>query len=181
MTTVFLALALLAQAPAPAASAPAPLARPATDTVRQARYERALSGISDSLDVVRGAVAAFQVDLPSASPDLVLSRASRVRNSCHGAAAALEQVSTLLAQGVYDPHARVEQGRLLSGTNDLRRAIARCELEWAVLDPPTRATADSLRAWGPYRGARLDAALRSYIGLLRAFMKQAALKKPAAG
>ncbi|HKE91283.1 MAG TPA: hypothetical protein VKB45_13185 [Gemmatimonadales bacterium] len=178
MTTGFLALALLAQAPAPAASAPA--ARPAPDTVRQARYERALGGVSDSLDVVRGAVAAFQLDLPSASPDLVLTRASRVRNSCHGAAAAVEQVSTVLAGGVYVPHARVEQGKLRSGTSDLRRTLARCEREWAVLNPPTRANADSLRAWGPYRGARLDAALRSYDGLLRAFMKQAALKKPAA-
>ena len=148
--------------------------------MRQARYERALTGISDSLDVVRGAMAAFQVDLPSASADLVLSRASRVRNSCHGAVAAVDQVATLLAQGVYDTRARVEQGKLRSGTSDLRRALARCELEWTVLDPPTRANADSLRAWGPYRGARLDAALRSYIGLLRAFMKQAALKKPAA-
>jgi hypothetical protein len=167
MTTVLLALALVVQAPPP-------------DTVRQARYERTLSTVSDSLDVVRGAVAAFPIDLTRVSPDLVLARAARVRQSCHGASLALEQVSTLLAGGVYVPHAKVEQGRLQSGTADLRRTLARCEREWAAPDPPTRASADSLRAWGPYRGARLDAALRSYLGLLRAFMKQAALKEPAA-
>jgi hypothetical protein len=167
MTTVLLALALVVHAPPP-------------DTVRQARYERTLSSVSDSLDVVRGAVAAFPIDLARVSPDLVLARAARVRQSCHGAALALEQVSTLLAGGVYVPHAKVEQGRLQSGTADLRRTLERCEREWAAPDPPTRASADSLRAWGPYRGARLDAALRSYLGLLRAFMKQAALKKPAA-
>jgi hypothetical protein len=166
MTTVLLALALVAQAPPP-------------DTVRQARYERTLSSVSDSLDVVRGAIAAFPIDLSRVSPDLVLARASRVRQSCHGAALALEQVSTLLAAGVYVPHAKVEQGRLQSGTTGLRRTLARCEREWAAPDPPTRASADSLRAWGPYRGARLDEALRSYLGLLRAFMRQAALKKPA--
>lgn len=165
MMTALLALALVAQAP---------------DTVRQARYERALSGISDSLDLVRGAIAAFPIDLASASPDLVLARARRVRQSCHSAAAALDQVSTVLAGGVYVPHAKVEQVKLQGGTADLRRTLARCEREWAAPEPPTRASADSLRAWGPYRGARLDQALRHYIGLLRAFMKQAALKKPAA-
>ena len=166
MTTVLLALALVAHAP--------------PDTVRQARYQRTLSGVSDSLDVVRGAIAAFPIDLARVSPDLVLARAARVRQSCHGAALALEQVSTLLAAGVYVPLAKVEQGRLQSGTTDLRRTLGRCEREWAAPDPPTRASADSLRAWGPYRGARLDTALRSYLGLLRTFMKQAALQKPAA-
>lgn len=167
MTIVLLALALVAQAPSP-------------DTVRQARYERTLTSVSDSLDVVRGAIAAFPLDLARVSPDLVLVRATRVRQSCHGAALALEQVSALLTAGVYVPHAKVEQARLQSGTNDLRRTLVRCEREWAAPDPPTRASADSLRAWGPYRGARLDEALRSYLGLLRAFMKQAALKRPAA-
>jgi hypothetical protein len=167
MTPVLLALVLVAQAPSP-------------DTVRQARYERTLSGVSDSLDVVRGAIAAFPIDLARVSGELVLTRATRVRQACHGATLALEQVSSLLAAGVYVPHAKVEQGRLQSGTMDLRRTLARCEQEWAAPDPPTRASADSLRAWGPYRGARLDQALRSYLGLLRAFMKQAALKKPAA-
>ena len=166
MTTVLLALALAAQAPPP-------------DTVLQAHYERTLSNVSDSLDVVRGAIAAFPIDLARASLDLVLTRATRVRQSCHGAALALEQASTLLAAGVYVPHASVEQRRLQSGTSDLRRTLARCEREWAAPDPPTRASADSLRAWGPYRGTRLDAAMRSYLGLLHAFMKQAALKKAA--
>jgi hypothetical protein len=168
MTTLLLALALVAQAP------------PA-DTVRQARYERTLSSVSDSLNVARGAIAAFPIDLDRVSPDLILARAARVRQSCHGTTLALEQLSTLLAAGVYVPHAKVEQGRLQSGTNDLRRTLARCEREWAAPDPPTRTGADSLRAWGPYRGARLDGALRSYLGLLRTFMKQAALKKPAVG
>lgn len=163
---MLLALALVAQAPPP-------------DTVRQARYERALSSVSDSLDVVRGAIAAFPIDLARVSPDLVLARATRVRQSCHGAALVLEQLSALLAAGVYVPHARVEQGKLQSGTTDLRRTLTRCEREWTAPDPPTRVSADSLRAWGPYRGAQLDAALRSYLGLLRGFMKQAALKKPA--
>ncbi len=164
MMTALLALALVAQAP---------------DTVRQARYEHALGGVSDSLDVMRGAIAAFPIDLASASPDLVLARATRVRQSCHSAAAALDEVSTVLAGGVYVPHAKVEQLRLQNGTTDLRRTLTRCEREWAAPAPPTRASADSLRAWGPYRGAHLDQALRTYLGLLRAFMKQAALKKPA--
>lgn len=173
MMTSLLALALVAQTPA----APP---RPAGDTVRQARYERALTGVSDSLDVLRGAITAFRLDLERASPDLVLTRASRVRASCHGAGIALQQVSSVLAAGVYAPHAKVEQQQLENGTSDLRRTLERCEREWAAPAPATRATADSLRAWGPYRTVGLDSALRSYLAVLRGFMKQAALKKPAA-
>lgn len=171
--TSLLALALVAQTPA----APPP---PAGDTVRQARYERALSGVSDSLDVLRGALAAFRVDLESASPDLVLTRSSRVRESCHGAGIALQHVSAMLAAGVYAEHAKTQQQRLESGTSDLRRTLERCEREWATPGRAIRTTADTLRAWGPYRGAQLDSALRSYLVVLRGFMKQAALKKPAA-
>lgn len=151
----------------------------APDTAREARYERALGQVSDSLDVVRGALAAFPIDLPNSSATLVLARATRVRVSCRGASSALEQASALLAAGVYLPHAKVEQTKLQSGTANLRRTLDRCERDWAVADPSTMANADSLRAWGPYRGSQLDEALRGYLGLLRAFMKQAKLKKPA--
>lgn len=167
MVTVLVALALGAQAPAP-------------DTARQARYERALNGVADSLDVVRGAITAFPIDLARTSAELVLARATRVRQSCHGATLAVEQVSTLLAEGVYAPHAKAEQLRLQNGSTELRRTLAQCDRDWAVPANPNQADADSLRAWGPYRGSRLDDALRMYLGLVREFMKQAALKKPAA-
>ena len=169
MIQTLLALAVFAQAPS---------ALP--DSTRQALYERRLSQAVDSLGVMRGAVTAFPIDLERASPDLVLVRAARVRASCGGANAALEQVATLLAAGVYSRRARTEQVKLQSGTATLRRTLERCQREWASPDPPTRAGADSLKAWGPYRGSKLDEAVRNYLSLVREFMKRAALKKPAA-
>jgi hypothetical protein len=164
MLTLVFALAVALQAP---------------DSARAARWERALNETTDSLDRVRGAAAAFRVDLGNASHDLVVVRAAQVRASCGGASAPLRAVEQLLAEEVYDVRTRGAQERLRSGTTDLRRALSRCEREWQAGPRPTVSGADSLRAWGPYRTAQLDAALRRYLGLVRSFMKQASLKKPA--
>jgi hypothetical protein len=151
----------------------------APDSVRQARFERVLKQASDSLDGVRGAAAAFRTDLPSASSELVLARAARVHTGCRGADAALLQVDTLLAGSVYTRAAATEQARLRSATAELRRVLGRCQREWSLSHLSKAAAADSLRAWGPYRTAQLDSALRRYLYSLRGFMKKAALKKPA--
>jgi len=165
MSLLLFALAVAAQAP---------------DGARQARYEGVFNQATDSLDRVRGAAAGFRTDLPSASPELVLQRAARVHDSCRSADAALLQVESLLADGLYTPRVAREQAQLRSGTVELRRVLGRCRREWAVPQLPTRADADTLRAWGPYRTAQLDGALRRYLGTLRGFMKKAELKKPAA-
>lgn len=149
------------------------------DSARAERWQRVLNATTDSLDRVRGAAAAFRVDLRSASHDLVLVRAAQVRTSCGGADAPLQSVAQLLAEGIYEPRARSAQERLRSGTVELRRVLGRCEREWQAPPRPTASDADSLRAWGPYRTAQLDAALRRYLGLVRSFMKAASLKKPA--
>jgi hypothetical protein len=151
----------------------------APDSARAVRWERALNETTDSLDRIRGAAAAFRVDLGNASHDLVLVRAAQVRATCGSADAPLQALEQLLTDEVYDPRARNAQQRLRSGTTELRRTMSRCEREWQAGQRPTAAGADSLRAWGPYRTAQLDAALRRYLGLLRWFMKQASLKKPA--
>jgi len=164
MITVLFTLVVAAQAP---------------DSVRQARFEHVLKQASESLDGVRGAAAAFRTDLPSASSQLVLARAARVHTGCRGADAALLRVDTLLAEGVYSRRAASEQARLQSATAELRRVLGRCQREWTVSQVPAAATADSLRAWGPYRTAQLDGALRRYLYSLRGFMKKAALRKPA--
>jgi hypothetical protein len=166
MGLLLLALAVAAQAPDTAGD-------------RQARYERVLNQAADSLDQVRGAGAGFRTDLASASRDLVLERAARMQASCRGASGALLQVASLLDEGVYERRAAREQSALRAGTGELQRTMARCQRDWGVPAQPTAAQADSLRLWGPYRASQLDIALRRYLGLLRAFMKRAALRKPA--
>lgn len=161
---MILALAVAAQAP---------------DSARQQRYEQVLNGATDALDRMRGATAGFRTDLPSASPDLVLQRAERVRTTCREAGAALNRVDSLLAEGVYSSHARREQDELKRGGVALRGVLARCERDWSVPTPRPVTVADSLRAWGPYRTTRLDASLRRYLAVVRGFMKKAGLRKPA--
>lgn len=166
MITLVLALAVAIQAP---------------DSARAARWERALNQTTDSLNRIRGATAGFRVDLGSASPDLILVRAAHVRAACGAAAAPLKAVEDLLDGDVYNVHAQREQSQLRSGSVDLHRALERCEREWRAPDHPQASDADSLRAWGPYRSAQLDAALGRYQVLVHAFMKRAALvrKRPA--
>lgn len=164
MLTFILALAVALQAP---------------DSARAVRWERALNETTDSLDRVRGAAAAFRVDLGNASHELVLVRAAQLRTTCSAADAPLQALERLLTDEVYDSGARRSQERLRSGTAELRRALSRCQREWQAGPRPTVSGVDSLRAWGPYRTAQLDAALRRYLGLVRSFMKQASLKKPA--
>lgn len=164
MVTFVVALAVALQAP---------------DSARAARWERALTEATDSLDRVRGAAAAFRVDLGNASHDLILVRAAQVRTSCGGADVPLRALEQLFAEGTYEPRARSAQERLRSETAELHRVLIRCEREWQADPRPTAGGADSLRSWGPYRTAQLDAALRRYLGVVRSFMKQASLKKPA--
>jgi hypothetical protein len=151
----------------------------ATDSARAAHWGRVLNQTSDSLDRIRGATAGFRVDLANASPDLILVRAAQVRATCVDAVAPLQTVEALLTSEVYSTKARREQSRLISGTTELRRALDRCQREWLVPTRPVQRDADSLRAWGPYRSAQLEASLRRYLGLVRLFMKHADLKKPA--
>jgi hypothetical protein len=151
----------------------------APDSARAVRWERAMNATTDSLDRVRGAAAAFRVDLGNASHDLVLVRAAQVRATCGAADGSLQALEQLLTDEVYDPRARNAQERLRSGTTELRRTLSRCQREWQTGPRPTVSGADSLRAWGPYRTAQLEAALRRFLGLVRSFMKQANLRKPA--
>lgn len=155
------------------------VAAQASDSAHRVRYERVLNNATDALDRLRGVTAGFRTDLPSASPDLVVERAERVRASCREVGTALDGVDSLLAEGVYVSHARREQSALKDGGAELGRVVARCEREWSVPTPRTMAVADSLRAWGPYRTAQLDAALRRYLAVVRGFMKKAGLRKPA--
>lgn len=149
------------------------------DSARQARFERVLREVTDSLDALRGAAAGFRADLSRTSAVLVLERAARVRNGCRAADAALARQQSLLSEGIYRAAAEQEQARLAGEVARLRQALVRCQREWAVGDHAGPAEADSLRAWGPYRTAQLDSAVRRFVLSMYAFMKKAELK-PAA-
>src|SRR5262245_18808131 len=116
MTPLLLGLALISQEPIGAIL-------DMSDSARHARYERILNSANDSLDRLRGVIATFRTDLPSASRELVLDRAGRVRASCRGATAAIVEVESLLAEGIYSRRAEREQAQLKNGNAEIRRVF----------------------------------------------------------
>ena len=132
----------------------------APDSVAQARMGDAISQLRDSLSALQGASAAFSRDLPTSSRHIVLTRAADVRARCVGSATAAAQVDSVYARHASvlsrDPAMPPYRRELRS----LQAELARCQDEWQT--PYVAETADSLRAWGPHRLGRLDAAVRRH-------------------
>ena len=135
----------------------------APDSVARAQRLAALKAFDDSLTAVSGASSAFRADLNHASPDLVISRASRVQRRCAGAAAEGQR----LAADSLDSHVRRE-------LSSLRAALNRCVAEFSTGHGYQKV--DSLAAWGPYRLARLEDVIRRYRTAARPFQHR--LKPP---
>jgi hypothetical protein len=135
----------------------------APDTAAQARYGAALRRLADSLTVLEGAAAKFQADLVNASPDLVISRATRLKEHCAGTRSEAGRLDSL-------PAVDAALGRDLAA---LRSELARCEREFAT--GPWYQGADSVKAWAPYRLARLSEAVQRFRLAAREFMRGASI------
>jgi len=132
----------------------------APDSIARVRMGDAVTALGDSLTALAGAGATFTRDLNQSSRQAVLTRGADVRVRCVGARTAAREVDR-----VYAAHASVVAGD--HGMSEYRRELgqlqselARCEREWQA--PYASAAADSLRAWGPHRLSRIDAAARRY-------------------
>lgn len=136
----------------------------APDTAVQARYGAAIRRVNDSLTALQGAVAMFQVDLVNASPDLVISRATRLRQHCNGTWRETRRLDSLPAIGA----------RLHREIAALRAELTRCDREFAT--GPWYRRADSVKAWAPFRLARLSDAVRRFRLAARAFMRETSIR-----
>lgn len=134
----------------------------APDTTAQNRYGAAIRRVSDSLTVLEGATAMFQADLIHASSDLVISRALRLRQHCTGSRNETWRLDSLPTLGT----------RLRRELATLRAELARCEREFAI--GLSYQGADSVKAWAPYRLARMGAAVRRFRLAARASMRDGA-------
>jgi hypothetical protein len=132
----------------------------APDSAARARYEAALRAFGDSLTAVEGAEAKFQADLIYASTDLVVARATRLRERCAGALSEVAHLDSVL------PGAARIRGELRA----LQGALARCDRDFAV-DTFQRG-ADSIKAWAPYRLAQLRGAVLRYRIAAHQFMRR---------
>jgi hypothetical protein len=135
----------------------------APDSAARARYARVRTVLDDSLTAVEAAAAGFQSDLAGASSDLVASRSERLRRRCDAAEGASEPLLAMLTT----------TSALRRDLVTLRAALNRCRTEFVVGrgQPP-----DSLKAWAPYRLARLGEAARRYRLSVRTFDRGAGLK-----
>lgn len=143
------------------------------DSAARARFVTALHTVDDSLSAVRSTAGEFRLDLAAASPDLVRARAGRVQARCLGARTVVAQLEQQLTSQVYTPQARAAQESLRQELVPLARTLARCTREW---NPGSTVPVDSLKAWGPYRGAQLAAAVRRYGAKAAAFRAAAGLR-----
>ena len=136
----------------------------APDTAVRARYGAAIRRVNDSLTALEGAAAMFQADLVHASPDLVISRATRLRQHCTGARSEAGRLDSL-------PTVRA---RLHGELAALRAELARCDREFAT--GPWYERVDSVRAWAPFRLARLNAVVTRFRAAARTFMPDTSIR-----
>ena len=131
------------------------------DTALNRQLGVPLATLRDSLFAVQGSGAAFRRDLPAASPDLVISRARRVQESCTGALAAVAAAQRALATTTLPPRTAPRSADFQRLLPPLQAELARCQREFAPGVWYTRV--DSLRSWGPSRTVKLDASLRRVV------------------
>ncbi|HEX4574838.1 MAG TPA: hypothetical protein VH158_06890 [Gemmatimonadales bacterium] len=136
------------------------LAVQAPDSAPPTRYDAAFATFIDSLSAVDGAVAAFQADLGSASPDLVLARARRLELRCGAARRAGTALAGLLAGDASRPSPSSAERRARRDLDALERVLEKCERDYDIRSPSARP--DTLKAWGPFRLNRLQGELRRY-------------------
>lgn len=136
------------------------------ETIRGQSAAQADSGHAHSLlalrDSVRGvqlALNAFQRDLPLVGPETVVGRAAELKRRCRTLADAAHAFASELQSA--PPRARDAAETLSDVLERLRRGLT----EHCVrgLSPEGAGSrADTLRAWGPHRVARIDRLLTEY-------------------
>jgi hypothetical protein len=132
-------------------------ARQTPDTALTRELGAPLLALRDSLFAVQASGGAFQRDLAAASPDLVIARAQRVQESCVRAVVAVRAAQRALATTPLAPGPRARAAELQRLLPQVQADLSRCQREF---DPGAwYARVDSLRAWGPFRLAQLDARL----------------------
>ena len=133
----------------------------APDSAVLRRYADAVYATADTLDVLRGVTQAFKNDLKTASPTLVLARATSVQNACSSGVTTVRQLQGMLAARSVTPKSAPSQAKFRTAAEETVAALERCVRNWQPL-PRTDARADTLRAWGPYRANEIEVALRRF-------------------
>jgi hypothetical protein len=155
----------------------APAVRQAPDSALLVRFGDAVNSTSDTLESLRGLAQAFRNDLQTASPTLILARATSVHDACASGASAVRRLQGILAARTVSEAAARSQAKFRNTAEETVAVLDRCVRSWMPL-PRTDERADSLRVWGPFRVAQLDQALRRYDVARYTFASAAGLPAP---
>jgi hypothetical protein len=118
-----------------------------------------LSSLRDSVALVGTAVWEFRRDLRSAGTETVLTRVAHLHARCQAAAVSLKPAEKRIASGTSS--LRRATGAFLAAIRALRTSLEQdCLVGLRERGPGE--WADTLRAWGPYRGSRIERAIRLY-------------------
>lgn len=153
-----------------------PSFRQVPDSAVLRRYGEAVNATADTLDILRGLAQAFRNDLQTASPNIILDRATSVQNACAAGVSSVRRLQGMLAARTISsiPLAVRDQNRLRTTSEETVAALERCVHNWQPL-PRTDPHADSLKAWGPYRVNEINQALHKFDGARAQFVKSAGL------
>ena len=152
----------------------APAVHQTPDSALLRRFGDAVNSTSDTLESLRGLAQAFRNDLQTASPTLILARATSVHDACASGASAVRRLQGILAARTVSNTAARSQAKFRTTAEETVAVLDRCVRSWLPL-PRTDERAYSLRAWGPFRIAQLDQALRRYDAARHAFANAAGL------
>jgi len=155
------------------AASAAPLSpHQAVDSTVLRRYGEAVNATADTLDMLRGFAQAFRNDLQTASPNIILERATSVQNACTSAMSSIRRLQGMLAARTLStiPVGVRSQAKLRATSAETVATLERCVHNWQPL-PRTEARADTLRAWGPFRVNEITQALQRFDGARAQFVK----------
>ncbi|HEX4632786.1 MAG TPA: hypothetical protein VH163_03075 [Gemmatimonadales bacterium] len=153
-----------------------PSFRQVPDSTVLRRYGDAVNATADTLDMLRGMAQAFRNDLQTASPTIILARATSVQSACASGVSSIRRLQGMLAARTIStiPLAVRDQAKFRTTSEETVAALERCVRSWQPL-PRTDDRADTLRSWGPYRVNEIAQALHKFDGARAAFVNSAGL------
>ncbi|MDH4043036.1 MAG: hypothetical protein OEY20_12500 [Gemmatimonadota bacterium] len=141
------------------------------DSATKAGYRQLLLELRDTVGAVAARGNEFRRDLQTVGETTVLSRAARLEAACVGARQALDEARSELAAAKFAAHHAGVRDTLVTAIGALTTSLERdCHRGLSPTGPGSRA--DTLRAWGPNRTARLTQAISGYHAAVGRFARR---------
>jgi hypothetical protein len=174
MNRGYLCIIALLFAPNLAAQATVVRPEPPLDAGR-ATVRDALLRLRDSLSSIDAAASRLQRDYRQASPASLMSRARVMHASCASSGRGVPAARKAVREAAASDELRLRRrGELIGALDELQKALARCESDFATMSRPGEE--ERVRGYGNDRALRVQAALRRYERVLGTFFSAMKIK-----